>query len=104
LGLMMVGYLAGSSMTKGFMMACLGLLLGTVGLDPIMGSQRFTYGIFKLSEGFEFILVAMGLFGIGEVLVNVEQTIKAEVFETKLRRLLPKRGEWRTAAAGMTRG
>src|SRR5439155_737809 len=80
LGLMMVGYLAGGSMTKGLMMACLGLLLGTVGLDPIMGTQRFTYGIFKLSEGFEFILVAMGLFGIGEVLVNVEQTIKAEVF------------------------
>src|SRR5436189_1899356 len=70
LGLMMVGYLAGGSMTKGLMMACLGLLLGTVGLDPIMGTQRFTYGIFKLSEGFEFILVAMGLFGIGEVLVN----------------------------------
>src|SRR5439155_722783 len=61
LGLMMVGYLAGGSMTKGLMMACLGLLLGTVGLDPIMGTQRFTYGIFKLSEGFEFILVAMGL-------------------------------------------
>src|SRR5437870_11339458 len=104
LGLMMVGYLAGASMTKGLMMACLGLLLGTVGLDPIMGSQRFTYGIFKLSEGFEFILVAMGLFGIGEVLVNVEQTIKAEVFETKLRGLLPNREEWRAAAAPIARG
>ena len=104
LGLMMVGYLAGGSMTKGLMMACLGLLLGTVGLDPIMGTQRFTYGIFKLSEGFEFILVAMGLFGIGEVLVNVEQTIKAEVFETKLRGLLPNREEWRAAAAPIARG
>jgi len=104
LGLMMVGYLAGGSMTKGLMMACLGLLLGTVGLDPIMGTQRFTYGIFKLSEGFEFILVAMGLFGIGEVLVNVEQTIKAEVFETKLRGLLPNREEWRTSAAPIARG
>ena len=104
LGLMMVGYLAGASMTKGLMMACLGLLLGTVGLDPIMGTQRFTYGIFKLSEGFEFILVAMGLFGIGEVLVNVEQTIKAEVFETKLRGLLPNREEWRMSAAPIARG
>src|SRR5882724_7964562 len=72
LGLTMVGYLAGASMTKGLMMAVVGLLLGSVGLDPIMGTQRFTYGVFKLSEGFEFILVAMGLFGIGEVLVNVE--------------------------------
>src|SRR5205809_3176813 len=104
LGLIMCGYLAGGSMTKGLMMACLGLLLGMVGLDPIMGTQRFTYGIFKLSEGFEFILVAMGLFGIGEVLVNVEQTIKAEVFETKLRGLLPNREEWRTSAAPIARG
>jgi putative tricarboxylic transport membrane protein len=104
LGLMMVGYLAGSSMTKGLLMACVGLLLGTVGLDPIMGTQRFTYGIFKLSEGFQFILVAMGLFGIGEILVNVEQMIKAEVFQTKIRGLLPNRNEWRNAAAPVARG
>jgi putative tricarboxylic transport membrane protein len=102
--LVMVGYLAGASMTRGLMMACFGLLLGTVGLDPIMGTQRFTYGLFKLSEGFEFILVAMGLFGIGEVLVNVEQAIKAEVFQTRIRGLLPNREEWRTSAAPIARG
>src|SRR5918996_2468050 len=104
LGLTMVGYLAGASMTKGLLMACVGLLLGTVGLDPIMGTQRFTYGIFKLSEGFQFILVAMGLFGIGEILVNVEHMIKAEIFQTKIRGLLPNRHEWRTAAAPVARG
>jgi putative tricarboxylic transport membrane protein len=104
LGLMMVGYVAGASMTKGLMMACLGLLLGTVGLDPIMGTQRFTYGVFKLSDGFEFILVAMGLFGIGEVLVNVEQTIKSEAFQTKIRRLLPGREEWLRSVAPIMRG
>jgi putative tricarboxylic transport membrane protein len=104
LGLMMVGYLAGASMTKGLIMACVGLLLGTIGLDPIVGTQRFTYGIFKLSEGFEFILVAMGLFGIAEVLVNVEEDIKADVFQTKIRGLLPNREEWRTAAAPIARG
>src|SRR2546428_11749359 len=89
LGLMMAGYLAGASMTKGLMMAVLGLLLGTVGLDPIMGSPRFTFGIFKLSEGFEFVLVAMGLFGIGEVLANGEQSIKAEAFQAKIGGLFP---------------
>ena len=104
LGLTMVGYLAGGSMTKGLLVACIGLLLGTVGLDPIMGTQRFTYGVFKLSEGFEFILVAMGLFGIGEVLVNVEQNVKAEVFQTTIRGLLPNREEWRTSAAPIARG
>ena len=104
LGLMMAGYLAGASMTKGLMMAVLGLLLGTVGLDPIMGSPRFTFGIFKLSEGFEFVLVAMGLFGIGEVLANVEQSIKAEVFKAKIGGLLPNRQEWREASAPIARG
>ncbi|HKA34242.1 MAG TPA: tripartite tricarboxylate transporter permease [Candidatus Binatia bacterium] len=104
LGLTMVGYLAGASLTKGLMMAGLGLLLGTVGLDPIMGTQRFTYGFFKLSEGFDFILVAMGLFGIGEVLANVEQTITADVFQTKIRGLLPSREEWRQSAAPIARG
>src|SRR5918996_561271 len=104
LGLMMVGYLAGASMVKGLMMACIGLLLGMVGLDPIMGTPRFTYGVVKLSEGFEFILVAMGLFGIGEILVNVEQTIKAKILQTKIRGLLPNREEWLTSLAPITRG
>ena len=104
LGLMMVGYLGGGSMVKGLMMAALGLLLGTVGLDPIMGAPRFTYGIFKLSEGFEFVLVAMGLFGIGEVLVNVEQSIKPDVLRTKIRGLLGTRSDWRAATPPIARG
>jgi putative tricarboxylic transport membrane protein len=104
LGLMMVGYLGGGSMVKGLMMAALGLLLGTVGLDPIVGAPRFTYGIFKLSEGFEFVLVAMGLFGIGEVLVNVEQVIKPEILKTKIRGLLGTRRDWRAAAPPIGRG
>jgi putative tricarboxylic transport membrane protein len=104
LGLMMAGYLAGASMTKGLVMVALGLLLGTVGLDPIMGSPRFTFGVFKLSEGFEFVLVAMGLFGIGEVLANVEQSTAADVFKTRIRGLLPSREEWRQAAAPIARG
>ena len=104
LGLVMVGYLSGASMTKGLMMAALGLLLGTVGLDPIMGSPRFTYGTFQLSEGLEFILAAMGLFGIGEVLANAEQTIKAEVFGARIGSLLPSRDEWRQAGPAVVRG
>src|SRR5207247_4710862 len=104
LGLLMVGYLGGASMTKGLMMAVVGLLLGSVGLDPIQGTPRFTYGIFKLSEGFDFVLVAMGLFGIGEVLANVEQTEEPEVITTKIGGLLATREEWKAAAAPMSRG
>jgi len=104
LGLMMVGYLGGGSMAKGLSMAALGLLLGTVGLDPIVGDARFTYGIFKLAEGFQFILVAMGLFGIGEVLVNIERMVRPEVLRTRIAGLLGTREEWRRAAGPTARG
>jgi putative tricarboxylic transport membrane protein len=104
LGLVMVGYLSGGSMTKGLMMAAAGLLLGTVGLDPVMGSPRFTYGVFQLGDGLPFILAAMGLFGIGEVLANVERSVRADVAETRIGRLLPSRDEWRQAAPATLRG
>jgi putative tricarboxylic transport membrane protein len=104
LGLMMVGYLGGGSMVKGLAMAVVGLLLGTVGLDPIMGTARFTYGVYKLSEGFEFVLVAMGLFGIGEVLVNYEREVAPEVLKTKIAGLLGTREDWRAARGALARG
>jgi putative tricarboxylic transport membrane protein len=104
LGLVMVGYLSGASMTRGLAMAALGLLLGTVGLDPIEGSPRFTYGIFQLGDGLPFILAAMGLFGIGEVLVNIGQTTRAEVLRAPLGSLWPGRGEWRQAGPAAARG
>src|SRR5262245_14117403 len=104
LGLVMAGYLSGASMTKGLMMAALGLLIGTVGLDPIVGVPRFTYGVYKLSEGFEFILAAMGLFGIGEVLINAEQAAKTEILTARIGSLLPSREEWRQATPAVVRG
>jgi putative tricarboxylic transport membrane protein len=104
LGLVMVGYLSGASMTRGLTMAALGLLLGTVGLDPIMGSARFTYGIYQLGDGLPFILAAMGLFGIGEVLGNVGQTSRAEVLRAPIGRLWPGRTEWRRAGPAVARG
>jgi len=103
-GLMMVGYLGGGSVVKNLAMAVVGLVLGTVGLDPIMGTQRFTYGVYKLAEGFEFILVAMGLFGIGEVLVNYERAVAPEVLRTRIAGLLGTREDWRRAALPLTRG
>jgi putative tricarboxylic transport membrane protein len=69
-----------------------------------MGSPRFTYGFFKLSEGFEFVIVAMGLFGIGEALVNIERSVKPEVLKAKISGLLGSREEWRSASAPIARG
>lgn len=104
LGLLLVGYLTGESTAKGLVMAGTGLLIGAVGLDPIDGTPRFTYGLFELGDGFDFVLVAMGLFGIGEVLTNVERTATREVFRTTIHGLLPSREEWRLAGAPIARG
>ena len=53
-------------------MSALGLLLGTIGLDPVFGVERFTFGVSPLTDGIDFIVAAMGLFGITEVLCNLE--------------------------------
>ena len=70
-GLTLVAYLSQGSMIKALIMAVLGLLAGTVGMDPISGEERFTYGTLTLRDGFGLVPVAMGLFGIAEVLENL---------------------------------
>ena len=69
----MATLLGGSSIVKGLIMVVLGLLLGSVGLDPISGAIRFTWGFFMLQEGVDFVTLAMGMFGIGEILINLEK-------------------------------
>ncbi|MFB3884822.1 MAG: tripartite tricarboxylate transporter permease [Thermodesulfobacteriota bacterium] len=104
LGLVMVVFFAGESLVKGFMMANVGLILGTVGLDPIYGTQRLTFGSVTLMGGVEIISVVMGLFGISEVLVNMEQVLKQEIFKGRIKGLLPNRKDWKDSAAPITRG
>jgi putative tricarboxylic transport membrane protein len=104
LGLMMAVYLSEGSALKGLVMAATGLLLGTVGLDPVHGAERFTFGLPKLTDGLDFVVVAMGLFGIAEVLSNVEAPEARDVFRTALRKLLPTLEDWRRCWASLARG
>jgi putative tricarboxylic transport membrane protein len=104
LGLMMAVYLSEGSVLKGLMMGTLGLLLGMVGLDPVLGAQRFTLGVSKLTDGFDFVVVAMGLFGVAEVLSNVAAPEAREIFQTALKGLLPTREDWRRCWASVARG
>ncbi len=104
LGLMLVVYLGGRSPLKGLLMAMLGLLFGTVGIDPISAYERFTYGALTLSDGLDFVPVAMGLFGLGEILANAGRTTKAEVVQTKLSQLLPSAKDWAAAKWPLLRG
>jgi putative tricarboxylic transport membrane protein len=104
LGLMMAVYLSEGSVLKGLLMATLGLILGMVGLDPVLGAQRFTFGVSKLTDGFDFVVVAMGLFGITEVLSNVEAPEARDIFQTALKGLLPTREDWKRCWASVARG
>ncbi len=103
-GLTLVSYLGGRSMLKGLIMAAVGLLVGSVGIDPISGYQRFTYGLLTLSEGIDFVPVAMGLFGIGEVLASAEEAESRQILKTRLAGLLPTKEDWAQAKGALLRG
>src|SRR3972149_1450294 len=65
-GLLMAGAPSGASIVKGLIMMAMGLLLASVGLDPISGKTRFSFGVIELQSGFDFVTLAMGVFGLGE--------------------------------------
>lgn len=69
-----IGGVTGANPAKTLMAAAFGLALGTVGLDPVSGTQRYTFGIFHLFDGFHPIVAIVGLFAISEVLVYLEHT------------------------------
>jgi len=104
LGLMMAVYLSEESVLKGLMMGILGLLLGTIGLDPVDGTPRFTLGISRLTDGIDFVVMVMGLFGLAEILCNLEASESREIFKTALTGLLPTRDDWRQSWTAVLRG
>ena len=104
LGLSILVYLARGSIINALIVVCFGLLLGTIGLDQMTGSPRFIYKITTLMDGIGLVQVVIGLFGISEVLLNVETTFKQEIFETKIKGLLPNREDWKRSIGPIGRG
>ena len=102
-GLCLVTSLAGRSLVAGILMTVFGLLLAMIGIDPVRGAPRFTFGVPDLYDGVGFIPVVMGLFGISEILANVERPAR-EVLKTKLSGLWPTREEWRRSMGAIARG
>lgn len=97
--------LSSGSATKGLFMAALGLMLGSVGIDPISGYQRFTFGRRELLDGIGFVPVVMGAFGIAEVLTSAEKVfLRPEIFRVKFWDLWPTWFEWARSWAAMIRG
>src|ERR687892_984684 len=100
LGLFVLAYMSSGSMLKSLAMAALGLLLGMVGIDQMSGYFRFAYGVVELGDGLGVVPVAVGLFGLGEILASAGQAKPPAVIKPRLRELLPTRQEWRGAGGG----
>ena len=84
LGLTLVTSLTGKSMIKGVMSGVFGLLVASIGIDALSGAARFTYGNIYLLDGAGFIGVAVGLFAVSEILVNIEDPMERVFLKTKL--------------------
>ncbi|HEX2923971.1 MAG TPA: tripartite tricarboxylate transporter permease [Chloroflexota bacterium] len=102
LGLTIVVSLAGKSLPKGIMAGVFGMLLATIGQEPVTGQTRFTYGNVDLMAGIDFVAVVVGLFALPEVLENMEGAA-AEVYETKLKNIFPTLQDWKDSAGAMVR-
>ena len=103
-GLIIVTYLAQGSVVKAIMMALVGIILGSIGLDLISGMPRFTLGINELTDGIGIIPLVMGLFGVSEILENLEGNLKRDIFKPRVRNLWPSAKDWLQARWAIVRG
>ena len=106
MGLCTVAGLTSGSVLKALAGTCLGILVSTPGMDAFSGLPRLTFGLTGLLGGIDFVVVAVGLFGIGEVLYNVEQSMELKFLteKIKIKEVWPNRAEWRASAAPIARG
>jgi putative tricarboxylic transport membrane protein len=104
LGLVASIVLAQGSLLHAFGMVVLGLLLGLVGTDVTSGVQRFTFDMPELADGIGFVTVAMGMFGLGEIIRNLETEAQRSVVVAKITTLMPTRQDWKRMIAPILRG
>jgi putative tricarboxylic transport membrane protein len=104
LGLVASIVLAQGSLIKALGMVVLGLLLGLIGTDVTSGTARFAFGIPELADGINFVVVAMGVFGVAEIVRNLENERTSQVFVAQIKGLLPGREDARRIVAPILRG
>jgi putative tricarboxylic transport membrane protein len=104
LGLSVLIYLTQGSILRGLVMAGIGLFLSQIGQDIITGKARFTFGLMGLVDGVGLVPLVMGLFGISEILFNLENLSKRIILKTKIKSLLPNKEDWRRSAKPIGRG
>ena len=104
MGLLVLSYMSGGSMVKTLAMAVVGLLFGMIGIDAMSGYTRFSYGVIELSDGIGIVPVAVGLFGLSEILLTAGQATPPPVQKPTLRQLVPSREDLRLSVGPITRG
>ena len=105
LGLMILVTLTGGSIAKGMMLGLLGLILSFIGLDTISGVPRFNFGMIQFMDGISIVPLIMGVFGVGEVLVNIEKgDLRATIMETSYKGLLPSFKDWKESIVAILQG
>ncbi|HET7651146.1 MAG TPA: tripartite tricarboxylate transporter permease [Gammaproteobacteria bacterium] len=104
LGLVMAVVMARGSVLRAVCMVLLGILFGTVGTDVNSGQYRFTLGIPELADGISIVAVALGLFGIAEIITNLELKEKREIFTNKVKGLIPTKEDMKRSWAPIIRG
>jgi putative tricarboxylic transport membrane protein len=104
LGILLVSTVSSGSRRKALIAAVLGLLLATVGRDAFTGGERFTFGNLNLADGLDFVPIAMGLFGLGEILYNLEERHTTVSLPAKVANVWPSRKDLRQASGAIGRG
>jgi putative tricarboxylic transport membrane protein len=104
LALLVLSFVSSGPLLKTIMMILAGLLIATVGLDPITAYGRFTFGSIQFSDGISFVAMSLGLFGVSEILLNLERIADAKVVPPTLRSLVPRGKDLRDAAPAIGRG
>ncbi len=104
LALITLSYMTSGSMIKAIAMGLAGLVLGMVGIDVMTGFIRFTYDLAELGDGISVVPVAVGLFGVAEVLATAEKKTALQISRPRLRDLLPSKEEWRASLGPIARG
>ena len=104
MGFLVLSYMSGGSMLKTLAMAVVGLLLGMIGIDAMSGYTRFSYGIIELGDGIGIVPVAVGLFGLSEILLTAGQPTPPAIQRPTLRQLIPSKVEMKSSFGPIWRG
>jgi len=103
-GLILAGTMSGGKPLRGIAVTLVGLVTGLIGLYPISGQPRFTGGVVQLLDGIDVIPILMGLYGVGEILFNIERRHDETFTVAKIGSLMPTRKDWRDSLPAMGRG